>query len=210
MTRSFTHPLQVMAVDAARSDPPMPRARARACAVQRWEQERAACNKEKRVRRRERREQRDEEFWLREQHGLSPPATSEDSSSGEEEEESDGGRALLERWEPAPPSSRAAEATEKTAPGAGAGAPTEPMREATCAAKAPARTAEMTGVRRWPRRPRPQCPPSPRGRGTGLLHPEVGDRSPIRRIFEMSGSLIYRLCFRRVAPTVPPSHLPRC
>jgi hypothetical protein len=56
-----------MAVDAARSDPPTPRARVRTRAAQRWEQERAARKKEKRIRRRERREQKDEEFRLREQ-----------------------------------------------------------------------------------------------------------------------------------------------
>jgi hypothetical protein len=84
----------LVTVDAARSDPPTPRAR--------------ACKKEKRIRWRERREQRSEEFRLREHQGLSPPATSEYSSSDEEEEEeeeeeSDGGRALPERWEPTPP-----------------------------------------------------------------------------------------------------------
>jgi hypothetical protein len=85
VTRSFTRPLQVMAVDAIQSDPPTPRARARARAAQRREQERAVRKKEKRIRWRERREQRNEEFRLREQQRLSPPATSEDSSSGEEE-----------------------------------------------------------------------------------------------------------------------------
>jgi hypothetical protein len=57
---------------------PAPR---RAHAAQRQEQERVARRMERRLRRRERREGRDEEFRLREQHGLSPPATSEDSSS---------------------------------------------------------------------------------------------------------------------------------
>jgi hypothetical protein len=51
VTRSFTRPLQVMAMDAARSDPPTPRARARARAAQRREQERAVRKKEKRIRR---------------------------------------------------------------------------------------------------------------------------------------------------------------
>jgi hypothetical protein len=69
--------------------------------------------------------------------GLSPLTTSEDSSSGEEEEESDGGRALPERWEPSPPSPRAAEVAKETAPGAGTGAPTarQPTREATRVAR---------------------------------------------------------------------------
>jgi hypothetical protein len=48
--------------------------RARACAAQRREQERAA-RKERGIRRRERREQRGEEFRLLEQQGLSPPVT---------------------------------------------------------------------------------------------------------------------------------------
>jgi hypothetical protein len=80
--------------------------------AQRREKERATRKKEKRIRWRERREQRSEEFRLREQQGLSLPVTSKYSSSEEEEEEeSDGGRALPERWEPAPPSPSAAEAT---------------------------------------------------------------------------------------------------
>jgi hypothetical protein len=86
----------MVTVNAARSDPRTPRARARA--AQRREQERAARKKEKRIRRRERREQKSEEFRLREQQGLSSPVTSEYSLSDEEEEkESDGGRALPER-----------------------------------------------------------------------------------------------------------------
>jgi hypothetical protein len=44
--------------------------------------------------------------------------------SGEgEEEESDGGQAPSERWEPALPSLRAAEAAQEQVPGAGAEAP---------------------------------------------------------------------------------------
>jgi hypothetical protein len=86
-------------------------------AAQRQEQERVARKKEKRIRRRERWEQRSEEFRLREQQGLSSPATSEYSSS-DEEEESNRGRALPERWEPAPPPSpMVMEAAEETAPG---------------------------------------------------------------------------------------------
>jgi hypothetical protein len=76
-------------VDAARSDPPTPRARARA--AQRREQELAA-RKERRIRQWERREQRDKEYRLCEKQGLSSPSASEYSSSGErEEEESDRG-----------------------------------------------------------------------------------------------------------------------
>jgi hypothetical protein len=87
------------------------------------------------IRWRECREQRDEEFRLREQQGLSPRATTKDSLSGEEEE-GDGGRTLPEMWEPSPPSPRAAEAAEETAPrvGAGASAARQPTREATRAA----------------------------------------------------------------------------
>jgi hypothetical protein len=51
-----TRHLQVMAVNAAQSDPPTPRARARARAAQRREQERAALKKERSIRRWERRE----------------------------------------------------------------------------------------------------------------------------------------------------------
>jgi hypothetical protein len=66
MIWGFTHPLQVMAVNAAQSDPPTPRARARARAAQRREQERVVRKKERSIRRRERREQRSEEFRLSE------------------------------------------------------------------------------------------------------------------------------------------------
>jgi hypothetical protein len=117
--------------------------------AQRWEQERAAHKKEKRIRRRERRERKSEEFRLREQQGLSCPGTSEYSSSDEEEEEDedDGCRAPLERWEPSPPLPRAVKAVEEAVPGAGAGTPAarHPTGEATRAAEAPARAAEMAG-----------------------------------------------------------------
>jgi hypothetical protein len=87
---TFHSSQQRVVVNAARSDLPTPRARARGRrsggSRSEWRK------KERRIRRRERREQRDEEFRLREQQGLSPPATSEYSSLGEgEEEESDGG-----------------------------------------------------------------------------------------------------------------------
>jgi hypothetical protein len=103
--------------------------------------------RERSIRRRERRERRSEEFQLCEQQGLSSPGTEEHSSSGEEEEESDGSRAPPERWEPSPPSPRAAEAVEEMTPGAGAGAPAarQPTRDATCAVEAPAHAAEMAG-----------------------------------------------------------------
>jgi hypothetical protein len=77
--------------EAARSDPPMPRARAAARAAQQREQERAARKKERKIQRRERRERQSEEYRLREQQGLSPLANPEYSSSSSEKEESDGG-----------------------------------------------------------------------------------------------------------------------
>jgi hypothetical protein len=165
---SFTLPLQVMAVNAVRSDPPTPEAPARARATQRREQERVARKKERSIRRRERREQRSEEFRLREQQGLSSPGTSEYSSlDEEEEEESDGGRAPPERWEPSAPSPRAAEAAKETTPGAGAGAPAarHPTREATCTAEALARAAEMAGGEAAATPTAATTPAEPRGRG---------------------------------------------
>jgi hypothetical protein len=60
-------------VDAARSDPPTPRALAVARAAQRREQERAARTKERRIRRREHLKQYNEEYRLREQWGLPTP-----------------------------------------------------------------------------------------------------------------------------------------
>jgi hypothetical protein len=61
-------------VDASQSDPPMPCARAAARAAYRREQEKAS-HKERRIRWQEHREQQDEEYRLREQHGLSPLVT---------------------------------------------------------------------------------------------------------------------------------------
>jgi hypothetical protein len=71
------------------------------------------------------------------------------------------------------PSPRAAEATEETTPEAGAGAPAarRPTREATRAAEALAHAAEVTGVRRWPRRPQLRRPLSPQGRGSEAFPP---------------------------------------
>jgi hypothetical protein len=93
----------------------MPRARAATRATQRQEQEKAACKKERRIRRRERWEQQDEEYRLREQQGLSPL-----SDSGELIVGRGGGRgerqgAPPERWNPPPPSPRVAEAAEEQA-----------------------------------------------------------------------------------------------
>jgi hypothetical protein len=63
--------LQMKTVNAARSDPPTPRARAPSRAAQRREQEWAARAKEKKVRWWERLEQYNEEYRLCEQQGLS-------------------------------------------------------------------------------------------------------------------------------------------
>jgi hypothetical protein len=99
---TFHSSQQRVAVNATRSDPPTPRAQARA--PQQREQERAARKKEQRNRQWEHWEQRDEQFRLREQQGLYPPATSEYSSSGEEEEEeNDGGQAPLRGGSLRPP-----------------------------------------------------------------------------------------------------------
>jgi hypothetical protein len=80
---------QRVIVQAARSDPPTPRARL------------AARAKERRLRRWERREQYSEEYRLCKQQGLSPSGMPTGSSS-EDEEESDRGRPLREVESPAP------------------------------------------------------------------------------------------------------------
>jgi hypothetical protein len=93
-------------VSTAKSEPPTPRSRALARAVQQREREWVARRKERETRHRERRERRSEEFRLREQRGLSSPGTKEYSSSDKEEEEEEEVReqVLPDRWEPAPPS----------------------------------------------------------------------------------------------------------
>jgi hypothetical protein len=58
---TFHSSQQRVVMNAARSDPSTPRARACTCAAQRREQERAMRKKERRIRRRERREKRDED-----------------------------------------------------------------------------------------------------------------------------------------------------
>jgi hypothetical protein len=131
-----------------------------------------------------------------------PPATSEDSLSEEKEEEnSDGGQAPLERWEPAPPSPRAAEATEEQAPRASAEAPAagRSTEESAHAVEVPARAAEGPAWRGgvWGR------DGGSVGRGlstrraleeeeTGLLHPEVGHRSS-RHSVSRGVSLIFSI-----------------
>jgi hypothetical protein len=120
--------LQMVRVNAARSNPPTPRSRAHARAVQRREQVRVARRRERNARWCERREQRSEEFRLREQQGLSSPETEEYSSSSEEEEEEgeeeeDRGQVLPDRWEPAPSSPEPTPVTREPSPGVGVGAP---------------------------------------------------------------------------------------
>jgi hypothetical protein len=102
----FPVPLQIRAVNAARSDPPTPRSRAHTCAAQRREQERVVRRRERNMRRQERRKRRSEEFRLREQQGLSSLGTEDYSSSDkeeEEEEESDGVRLPPRGGRPRPP-----------------------------------------------------------------------------------------------------------
>jgi hypothetical protein len=113
---------QLVAVSAARSDPPKPQARAAGRATRRRGQERAARAKEKKLRRQERLEQYNKEYRLREQQGLSPPPALAISSSNEEEK-SDGEQTTSDRWKPVPPSPRAEGATEELVPGAGADPP---------------------------------------------------------------------------------------
>jgi hypothetical protein len=84
--------LQMVRVSAAKSEPPTPRSRALPRAAQQRERERVARRRERATRHRERREQRSEEFWLREQQGLSSPGTEDYSSSDEEEEEEEEAR----------------------------------------------------------------------------------------------------------------------
>jgi hypothetical protein len=174
-------------VDAARSDMPTPRSRARTCAAQWREQEWAARKKERRIRRRERREQRDEEYLLREQQGLSPLAASQYSSEEEEEEESDGGGGLPPRGGILrPPSPRAAEAVEEQALGTGAEAPAagrsaEGMARAT---EAPARAAEVSGSAAVATTAPTIAPAALEEEEVGLLHLEVSSRSSRRSDFE--------------------------
>jgi non-ribosomal peptide synthetase component F len=101
---------QRVTVDTTRSDPPRPRARVAARAAQRWEQERAACRKERRIRWRERRERESEEYRLCEQQGLPPGDVGElivVIGGGRRERPGVGPH---ERWNPPPPSPRVAEA----------------------------------------------------------------------------------------------------
>jgi hypothetical protein len=137
-TLTFRPSQQRVAVNAARSDPPTPRAQT--CA------RRSGGNMSgRRVRRSggSGAGSREMKNFGCESSRDSPPVTSEYSSS-RDEEESDGGQAPPERWEPVPPSPRAAEAAEEQAPGEGAGAPAvgRPTEEAVHAAEVPARAAE--------------------------------------------------------------------
>jgi hypothetical protein len=132
--------------------------------------------------------------------------TSEYSSSNEEEEESDGGRTLPERWEPLLLSPRAGGGRGDSAWGGRGSA-----RRQAAYKRGDARCGG-TGTRRWDewgcggghasggynvRR-------APEEEETRILHPEVGDRSPIAASFRWARAEFSRLRVRRVAPTVPP------
>jgi hypothetical protein len=134
----------MVTVNAARSDPPTPQARAAGRAAQRREQERAARVKEKKLRRREHLEQYNEEYRLHEQQGLSPPPAPANSSS-DEEEENDGERTTSEMWEPASPSPRAEGAAVELIPGVSVEAPTAGLivEAPVGATEAPAGAAEV-------------------------------------------------------------------
>jgi hypothetical protein len=102
-------------VDTARSDPSAPRAQAAARAAQRWEQERAARAKERRIRQREHVEQYNEEYRLRESRGL-PPRWHRRTHRRKRKRAMGG---LPERWNPPPLSPRAAEAVVELVPTTG-------------------------------------------------------------------------------------------
>jgi hypothetical protein len=141
-------------VNAARSDPPTPWARATGRTAQQWEQERAAHAKERKIRRRERLEQHNEEYRLREQQGLSPLPVLVNSSS-DEEEESDGEWTTSYRWEPMPLSPRVEGAAVELIPKADVEPPVTRLsvEVPTGTAEAPAGAAEV--------------PPTSQGRGSG-------------------------------------------
>jgi hypothetical protein len=90
-------------VNAPTSDPPTPQSQAANCTAQQRERDRAARAKERKIRRQEHFDKHNEDYWLREQHGLSPLPALVNSAS--DEEESEGERTTSYRWEAvAPPS----------------------------------------------------------------------------------------------------------
>jgi hypothetical protein len=204
--------LQIRAVNAAWSDPPMPRARARARAAQRREQKRAAHKKERGIRRRERREWRSEEFRLREQQGLSSPGTEEYSSSSEEEEEGDWGRAPPRGGSLHPPRleprrrrwrRRLGWAQERLPPGN--------LRERR---RAPQRRQRMPrrwlGVRRRPHGSGNNVRRALEEKEARVFHPEVGDYFPLIAFFSRLGLNSFTFVLAGWRPPCPLSRLPRC
>jgi hypothetical protein len=147
-------------VDAARSDPPTPRARAAARAAQRWKQERAACAKERGIGRRERREQQSEESQLREQQGLPPRRRwrTHRRRRRRRRRRVTGG-APPERCNPLPPSPRASW--------------WRPLRGYQW--KSPLAPQRYQRAPRWHRRVRKRRPLNPRGRGSGAS-PALGEQ----------------------------------
>jgi hypothetical protein len=132
-------------VNAARSDPPTPRARARTRAAQRWEQKQMARKNERRSGGENAESRGTKSSGCASSRGSLPPATPECSSSDEEEEEdSDGGQAPLERWEPTPPRREPRRRRRNECLGAGAPAAGRSTEEAAHAAEVPACTAEAS------------------------------------------------------------------
>jgi hypothetical protein len=180
--------------------------------VQRREQERAA-RKERGIRRRERREQRDEEFRLREQHGISPRRHWRiRRREMKRRRRAMGDRPLLRGGNLRPPdreprrrrrSTHLGRARKRPPPGVLRKRKRAPRR-CRCASRrcrrAPRRHLE---ARRWRRRPWPQRPSSPRGRGSGFLHPEVVYRSSRRSIWRVV-SLIFLISRSQGGADRPP------
>jgi hypothetical protein len=166
--RSFTRPLQVMAVNAARSDPPTPRARARV--------RRSDGNKSGR-RARRRRGSGDGNARNREVRSSgcasswdSPPRRLRSTRRQTRRRRRVMGDMLSPRGgslRPPRPEpwrrqrrQRLGRARERPPPGS--------LQERRCAPWRCRRAPRCRlGVGRWPRRRRPQRPPSPRGRGSG-------------------------------------------
>jgi hypothetical protein len=91
----------------------------------------------------------------------------------------------LERWEASPPSPRAAEAAEETAPGAGAGAPAagHPTREATHRGGAGARRGNGWGRGGGYAGGGCSASQAPEEEEMRVFHPEVGDCFPLAASF---------------------------
>jgi hypothetical protein len=131
-------------VQAVRSDPPTPRARAAARAAQRLEHERVARAKERRISWREHREQHSEEYQLREQQD-SPLRRRRCGHHRTRRRRGAAGGVPLERWIPPAPSPRATEAAVELAPVVGA--------EASATGLFVEEPASAVGARRCPLNP---------------------------------------------------------